>query len=328
MTPIIDCHNLSKNFRRPRLRKKTPATTSGHLKAVDGMSFTISDGEAVGYIGANGAGKSTTIKMILGILKPTSGTVSTFGMEPMKHRKDVARRTGVVFGQRSQLWWDLPVSESFRILAAIHRLSANDEKTRTQQLADNLDLNEFWDTPVRKLSLGQRMRAEIGAALIHRPSLLVLDEPTIGLDVLSKQQLRDFLITERTQCGTTLLLTTHDLGDIQQLCERVLLVDSGTLAYEGTLEQLAAQNQAGRTITVDFATPGVNCDGIEHTHIVAVRGDGAQVEITFDAQHTTAGAVMAAIFDRGDVVDVTIAEPDIEDVVRSVYRGQRQNPTP
>lgn len=320
MSTVLCCDQLTKSFigwEKPegaRVRRRTQKV------AVDQMTFNVAAGDAVGYIGANGAGKSTTIKMLLGILRPTSGQVTTFGLEPMKHRKAIMRRTGVVFGQRSQLWWDLPVAESFRILAALHRLPKPDAAHRITQLRDRLDMGAFWATPVRKLSLGQRMRAEMGAALVHRPELLVLDEPTIGLDVLSKQQLRDFMLEERREFGTTLLLTTHDLGDIQQLCDRVLLVDQGTLAYSGSLAGLAEASAAHRTVTVDFANPGVDVSGIAHTTVVATRGGGVQVELAVDANHTTAAAVMAEVFRRGDVVDVSIAEPDIEQVVRDSYQ--------
>ena len=219
-TPIIETQDLVRDFRRGARR----------TRAVDHMTFAIQPGEAVGYIGANGAGKSTTIKMLTGILKPTSGRARTCGLDPMRQRIEVARQVGVVFGQRSQLWWDLPLHESFTILAAIHRLDPAEAQARTARLVDQLEMGPQLDTPVRSLSLGQRMRAEIAAALLHSPRLLILDEPTIGLDVLSKQRLREFLVEERRQRGTTLLLTTHDMGDIERLCDRVLVVDRGRLA--------------------------------------------------------------------------------------------------
>lgn len=319
MTSIITTTNLSKSFTSFGTKdgKKLPERT--RVTAVDQVSFELQPGDAVGYIGANGAGKSTTIKMLLGILKPSSGSVETFGMEPMKNRKAIARRTGVVFGQRSQLWWDLPVKESFRILAAIHRLNSADSKPRIEQLREALDIGDFWDSPVRKLSLGQRMRAEIAAALVHRPELLVLDEPTIGLDVLSKQQLRDFLNEERQQSGTTLLLTTHDLGDIQQLCDRVLLVDQGSLAFDGTLATLSETTGARRILRVDYNQPGVDVTGIPHTTVELASPDSPRVEVSF-TDKTTAGAVTQELFNRGDVKDLAIMEPDIEDVVRQVYQ--------
>jgi ABC-2 type transport system ATP-binding protein len=226
---IVETTALTRDFHvRDGLKRK-------RVRAVDEMTFAIEAGSAVGYIGANGAGKSTTIKMLTGILVPTSGEVRTCGLRPVEDRRALARRVGVVFGQRSQLWWDLPVRESFQILGSIHALSREQERARTDELIDRLEMGEFLATPVRQLSLGQRMRAEVAAALLHSPELVILDEPTIGLDVLSKQRLREFLVEERREHGTTLLLTTHDMGDIERLCERVLVVDHGRLAYDGSL---------------------------------------------------------------------------------------------
>jgi ABC-2 type transport system ATP-binding protein len=213
-----------------RVRRRTKV-----VHAVNGITASIQPGEAVGYIGANGAGKSTTIKMLTGILVPTSGRVRTCGYDPVPQRRQLAREIGVVFGQRSQLWWDLPLRDSFRILGAIHRLPTAEAKARTEQLVDRLALADLLDTPVRQLSLGERMRGEVAAALVHRPRLLVLDEPTIGLDMISKERLRHFLVAERAEFGTTLLLTTHDMGDIERLCDRVLVIDRGRLVFDGTL---------------------------------------------------------------------------------------------
>jgi ABC-2 type transport system ATP-binding protein len=197
------------------------------VHAVDGITATIEAGQSCGYIGANGAGKSTTIKMLSGILVPTSGQVRTCGLDPVPNRRALARDLGVVFGQRSQLRWDLPLRDSFGILAAIHRLDPSAARRRTDHLVAELGLTGLLSTPVRQLSLGERMRGEVAAALVHSPRLLVLDEPTIGLDMISKERLRQFLIGERETHGTTLLLTTHDMSDIERLCERVLVVDHG-----------------------------------------------------------------------------------------------------
>ncbi len=238
---IIETRDLVRDFKRTR--------------AVDHLTLAIEPGESVGYIGANGAGKSTTIKMLTGILKPTSGLVRTCGLDPMRDRIGVARRVGVVFGQRSQLWWDLPLRDSFGILAAIHRLEPAVATARTDRLVEQLEMGPQLGTPVRSLSLGQRMRAELAAALLHTPELLILDEPTIGLDVLSKQRLREFLVAERRERGTTLLLTTHDMGDVERLCDRVLVVDHGRLAFDGTLPGLAATVGAQRILVIDLAEP-------------------------------------------------------------------------
>ncbi|MEP6631777.1 MAG: ATP-binding cassette domain-containing protein [Lapillicoccus sp.] len=319
--PIVELHRLTRVFggggRVPR-RRSRPA-----VRAVDEMTWAIQPGEAVGYIGANGAGKSTTIKMLTGILRPTSGTVRTCGADPMRHRRDIARRVGVVFGQRSQLWWDLPLHESFTILGAIHAIPAAQVRARAATLVEQLEMGETLGTPVRQLSLGQRMRAEIAAALLHSPDLLVLDEPTIGLDVLSKQRLREFLRAERAERGTTLLLTTHDMGDIERLCERVLVVDHGRLAFDGTLPALAGTVGARRVLVVDLAAPSPALTGIPHTSVLATEADGIRQRLAFDATATTAAEVLAAVSARAAVRDLAIEEPDIEDVVRRIYTATR-----
>jgi ABC-2 type transport system ATP-binding protein len=302
---IIETRDLVRDFKRTR--------------AVDHLTLAVEPGEAVGYIGANGAGKSTTIKMLTGILKPTSGLVRTCGLEPMRDRIGVARRVGVVFGQRSQLWWDLPLRESFGILAAIHRLEPSAASARTDRLVEQLEMGPQLGTPVRSLSLGQRMRAEIAAALLHTPELLILDEPTIGLDVLSKQRLREFLVAERLERGTTLLLTTHDMGDIERLCNRVLVVDHGRLAFDGTLPGLAATVGAQRILVIDLAEPTPDLTEVPSTTLVESESGGLRQRLAFDADATTAAAVLAHVSARHEVRDLTIEEPDIEDVVRRIY---------
>lgn len=317
--PILDVADLTRVFRRSGkgLRR------GDRLTAVDRMTFRVEPGEAVGYIGANGAGKSTTIKMLTGILRPTSGTVRTCGLDPVRRRKDVARRVGVVFGQRTQLWWDLPLHESFTILGAIHGMDGAAVRARAAVLVDQLEMADTLQTPVRQLSLGQRMRAEIAAALMHSPDLLVLDEPTIGLDVLSKQRLREFLRRERAERGTTLLLTTHDMGDIERLCDRVLVVDHGRLAFDGTLTGLAGTVGARRVLVVDLAAPTPPLHGIPHTSLLAAEGDGMRQRLAFDAEASTAAAVLAAVSARAEVRDLSIEEPDIEDVVRRIWSATR-----
>jgi ABC-2 type transport system ATP-binding protein len=315
---IISVRGLRREF---VVRKATGRLKRNRIvvTAVDDLTFDIAEGAAVGYIGANGAGKSTTIKMLTGILVPTSGQVSTCGLQPTRERKALARQIGVVFGQRSQLWWDLPLRQSFRTLAAIHRLPEADWTTRRDELVDRLDLGDFLDTPVRQLSLGQRIRGEIAAALLHRPRLLILDEPTIGLDVLSKERLRVFLAEQREQHGTTLLLTTHDMDDVQRLCERIIVVDHGRMAYDGTLAGLVARVGADRVMTVDLREPAAALTGIPSTSFVDMEPDGLRQRLAFSPDETTAAAVLAAIGERAHVHDLTIDEPDIEDVVRRLY---------
>ncbi|QIS09950.1 ABC transporter ATP-binding protein [Nocardia arthritidis] len=322
--PIVDIEDLTKEFtlyrkdsRRWRRRRET-------LTAVDRMTFRIERGSAVGYIGANGAGKSTTIKMLTGILVPTAGRVRTCGLEPVGRRRELAGRIGVVFGQRSQLWWDLPLRESFSILAAIHRLDPDQARKRTYELVEQLEMAETLDTPVRQLSLGQRMRAEVAAALLHSPELVILDEPTIGLDVLSKQRLREFLRAERTERGTSLLLTTHDMGDIERLCERVLVVDHGRLVYDGTLTGLAGTVGARRVLVVDLAEPTPDLDDLPNARLLSSEAGGMRQRLAFDAEITTAAQLLAAVSERAEVRDLSIDEPGIEDVVRRIYESARR----
>ncbi|MET7402529.1 ATP-binding cassette domain-containing protein [Dactylosporangium sp. NPDC005572] len=289
------------------------------VKAVDGLTFAIPAGAAVGYIGANGAGKSTTIKMLTGILKPTAGRARTCGLEPLRHRRQLARRIGVVFGQRSQLWWDLPLRDSYRALAAIHRLDRAAAGRRLDELADRLDLGEFLGTPVRQLSLGQRIRGEVAAALLHSPELLILDEPTIGLDVLSKERLRVFLTEQRELHGTSLLLATHDMGDVHRLTGRILVVDHGRLAFDGTLAQLAGHVGAERIVVLDLAEPAPDLTGVPGTRFIGAEAGGLRQRLAFAPGSSTVAAVLAAVAERAQVHDLTIEEPDIEAVVRRLY---------
>jgi viologen exporter family transport system ATP-binding protein len=315
--PIVQLEDLRRSF---TIRRKAGRVRrqSKLVHAVDGITASIQPGEAVGYIGANGAGKSTTIKMLTGILVPTSGRVQTCGYDPVPQRRRLAREIGVVFGQRSQLWWDLPLRDSFRILGAIHRLSSGEATARTEQLVDSLGLADQLDTPVRQLSLGERMRGEVAAALVHRPRLLVLDEPTIGLDMISKERLRHFLVSERAEFGTTLLLTTHDMGDIERLCERVLVIDRGRLLFDGTLPGLAERVALQRVLVVDLPEPSPDLEVSEAAHIGSDL-DGQRQRLAFSPRETTAAKVLAEVSALTEVVDLTLEEPAIEDIVRTLY---------
>jgi ABC-2 type transport system ATP-binding protein len=315
---IVDVEDLRREFvvRRSAGRFRR---TRDVVAAVDGITFAIHPGECVGYIGANGAGKSTTIKMLTGILVPTSGRVSVCGLDPVSQRTTLARRIGAVFGQRSQLWWDLPLRESFRLLAAIHRLPAPAWQPRLAECIELLEMGPFLDTPVRQLSLGQRMRGEVTAALLHSPELLVLDEPTIGLDLLSKERLRGFLVRERAERGTTVLLTTHDLPDIERLCDRILVVDRGRVAFDGTLPGLVARVGAERVLVIDLAEPGPPLTDVPGTTLREVEADGLRQHLAFRSEETSAAAVVAAVTARVELRDLSISEPDIEDVVRRLY---------
>ena len=242
---MIEVRELRKTFRTPERKPGLSGAIAGlftrsyrETRAVDGIDFVISDGEIVGYIGANGAGKSTTIKMMTGILTPSSGSVVVDGIVPYERRTDNAARIGVVFGQRTQLWWDLPLSESFSLLKDIYGVSDSDFTMRMDFLDGVLGLSEFMLSPVRTLSLGQRMRADLAAALVHQPRILYLDEPTIGLDVVVKEKVRGAIRHINREFGTTIILTTHDLADIEELCSRIIVIDAGKIVWDGGLGEL------------------------------------------------------------------------------------------
>ena len=301
------------------------------VKAVKDISFDISHGEFVGYIGPNGAGKSTTVKMLTGILHPTSGTVLVNGLSPQQDRQKIARDIGVVFGQRTQLWWDLPTIDSFDILSAMYDVGKADYKAFLAEFDELLGIGEFLDTPVRRLSLGQRMRAELAAALIHRPSVLFLDEPTIGLDVVAKGRMREFLSRLNTERGVTILLTTHDLRDIEELCHRVMMINHGSLVYDGALASLRDQAGLPTLLTVKYAQiPGTLVEGkyigqggdvLDEPgngawRVASINPDSRTVEVHFDRNHSSAPAVLMAMQALGEIRDVSLAEPLIEDIIK------------
>ena len=311
----IEVVHLTKRFtvyeKRGALRR---ARTE--VAAVDDVSFTIQPGEMVGYVGPNGAGKSTTIKMLTGILTPSAGTIRVAGRAPATQRVDLARDIGVVFGQRSQLWWDLPLLDSFDLHRHLYRVDAQTHARRLQELRELLDLDRFERTPVRQLSLGQRMRAELTFALLHAPKVLFLDEPTIGLDVVSKVAVREFLATLNRRHGTTVILTTHDLDDIERLCDRLLIIDHGHVIYDGGLQQLRTDFEPHRTLVVDLAarTDPIIVEGAE-----VVRVDGPRQWLRFHRDEVSASVLIARVAKSADIIDLTIEEPDIELVVARIY---------
>lgn len=290
------------------------------VPAVTGVDLRIAVGEMVGCIGPNGAGKSTTIKMLTGVLQPTSGQLSVLGLTPLADRVQLARRMGVVFGQRSQLWWDLPLTESFSLLRHLHRVSAQDHASTLRWLSELLELGDLLPVAVRHLSLGQRMRAELAAALLHRPELLILDEPTIGLDVVSKFAVREALRTLNVEQGTTVLLTTHDLADIEHLCPRVVIIDHGKVIADGPIEDVVADSRSMRTLVVEFETQQAPLilEDVECT-----RAEGVQQWLRFDPAHLTVPQVLARVGEQARIRDLRIEEPQIEEVVRQIYLGGR-----
>jgi ABC-2 type transport system ATP-binding protein len=313
---VIEMHGLRKDF-TVRVKAGRFRRSKRTVSAVDGVDLSIAAGEMVGYIGPNGAGKSTTLKMLTGILTPSAGTVSVCGLSPVPQRTRLALRIGVVFGQRSQLWWDLPLRESFTLLRHIYRVPAADHAARLTRCRTLLDLDEFLDTPVRQLSLGQRMRGELTAALLHAPQVLFLDEPTIGLDVVSKQAVRSFLAELGTAGDTTLVLTTHDLADIERLCRRLVVIDHGRVVHDGTIEALHARYGSRRSLVVDLdgrLPPGFELPGAS---LIAAEADGHR--LTFALDSMAAGAAVAALMAAAPVRDLSLVEPDIEDVVARLY---------
>ena len=311
---LIELEHLSRSFTVRRKAGRVRRTTDV-VHAVRDLSFTVDRGEMVGYIGPNGAGKSTTIKMLTGILVPTSGRLSVAGIDPSRHRVDLTRRIGVVFGQRTTLWWDLPLRDSFDLLRRIYRVDTERHRHNLAEFIELLDLGDLLDTPVRQLSLGQRMRGDIAAALLHDPEILYLDEPTIGLDVVSKGRLREFLRRINQERQTTLLLTTHDLQDIEQLCNRVMVIDHGSLVYDGSLPGLHAHGGSTRTLVVDLVDEAAPID-VPGATVARVEGPRQWLSFPADA---SAAPVVAAVAASYDVADLSINEPDIEDVIREIY---------
>lgn len=287
------------------------------VRAVDSLSFSVRRGEMVGYIGPNGAGKSTTIKMLTGILTPSGGRLRVAGIDPSRERARLASRMGVVFGQRTTLWWDLPLIDSYRLMRRMYRIEESRYEENLARLVELLELGDLLDAPVRQLSLGQRMRGDIAAALLHDPEVLYLDEPTIGLDVVSKVKVRAFLRDLNTQRGTTVLLTTHDLTDIEQLCRRVMVIDHGKLMYDGELEGLHATGGAAaeRTLVVDLERELPPLE-VEFARVVKV--EGARQWLAFPAGRSAAPLV-ARIAERYPMVDLSVREPDIEAVIARMY---------
>jgi ABC-2 type transport system ATP-binding protein len=329
--PLIDVRELSKNFRTFKRREGVWGSIQNlfvrdytTVNAVDRVSFTVQRGEMVGYIGPNGAGKSTSIKMLTGILVPSSGEAHVNGFVPYKQRRQYVKSIGVVFGQRTQLWWDIAVVESFKLLRRIYEVSEKDFRERMEKFNEILSIQDYLFTPVRKLSLGERMRCDLAAALLHNPPLLFLDEPTIGLDVVAKDQIRKFLRAINREFQTTVLLTTHDLDDIEELCRRIMIIDHGRLLYDGPLDLL--KQKLLRTKQIKFAVK-------DSTQLAGVRGfarEGLELEqvdaltyrIRFDRTRLATADLIRQILNTVEVRDLLIEDEPIEEVVKRIYAGE------
>jgi len=288
------------------------------VRGVDGVSFSIEPGEIVGYIGPNGAGKSTTIKMLTGILHPTSGTIRVCGISPQADRKSVVRKLGVVFGQRTQLYWDLRLGESFELLRRIYQVSKTEFDKNMKELSEVLRLDEFIDTPVRQLSLGQRMRGDLAAAMLHAPSVLFLDEPTIGLDAEAKHAIRNFIAEINRKRGVTVILTTHDLDDVEQLCSRLIIVNHGKVVEDGPMGELITKLTPKRMLVVELERP---CEDVSHPLADIIKQDGLKLWYQFEKSKISAAELISDLSAKLPIQDLSVKEPDIEDAIRQVYQG-------
>lgn len=286
------------------------------VKAVDEVTFSVGAGELVGYLGPNGAGKSTTIKMLTGLLVPSGGEVQVNGRIPWRERSRYVARIGAVFGQRTTLWWDLPLVESLQLLRHIYKVPKGQFDERLAMFEQLLELAPFLDTPVRSLSLGQRMRADICAALLHKPDILFLDEPTIGLDVVAKERIRQFIQYINEEWGTTVILTTHDLADVQRLCQRVMIIDQGRLLYNGRLDDLQNEYGGRRRLVVDFAEAYEDVS-VAEAEVIAY--ENSRATYLFDRQQVTASALIGRLSSQYRIVDLSVQEPDIEATIRRIY---------
>jgi ABC-2 type transport system ATP-binding protein len=323
---MIQTENLTKVYRIPEKDSGVAGAVKALFRprytskpAVTNVSFTIDPGEIVGYIGVNGAGKSTTIKMLTGVLVPTSGQVRVFGRDPHKERVANARDIGVVFGQRTQLWWDLALIESLTMVGRIYEVPDARFKQLIDEFSETLDLKELLKIPIRNMSLGQKMRAELAATLIHEPRIVYLDEPTIGLDLLVKERIRDFIKQVNQEKGTTVILTTHDLGDIEELCKRVLIIDNGSLIYDGPLATIKERFGKFREITFETAA---DLDGMTLPDSTDLLEKGERrLVLRFDRTKTSASRVAASVMSQIEVIDLSLKEPDLSLVVKQIYRG-------
>ncbi|PYG89574.1 ABC-2 type transport system ATP-binding protein [Ruminiclostridium sufflavum DSM 19573] len=324
--PIIEVSNLTKDYKL-NVRKKGLLGSIQSLiipeykmkRAVEKISFTIEKGDMVGFIGPNGAGKSTTVKMLTGILTPTDGEINILGMSPSKQRKKIATKIGVVFGQRTQLWWDLPVSDTFDLLKSIYRISDSAYKKNMEMFNELLGLKEFITQPVRQLSLGQRMRADIAASLVHNPDIILFDEPTIGLDVIAKEKIREFIKVVNKEKNTTMLFTTHDMMDIEKTCKRMIIIDHGTIIYDGTVNEIKEKHGKKRTIVAEFAQNINNIilpEGVEITE----EADNKK-HMQFNRDEVQVSEVISYLTSKYNILDLTIKEPEIESIIREIYEG-------
>ncbi len=314
----IEVNNLRKTFTVRKKREKGKFFREMEIiEALQGISFVVEKGELVGYIGPNGAGKSTTVKILSGILTPESGEAKVGGRIPWKERKEYVKHIGVVFGQRSQLWWDVPIVDSYSLLKDIYRIPEKDYKDRMDELVEALQLEKLLRTPLRLLSLGQRMRAELCGSLLHRPELLFLDEPTIGLDAVSKLALRDFLKWENKEHGTTIMLTTHDMEDIAELCSRVMVLGHGQKLFDGNLKDLLEKYDTVRTVTVKYNTAEPKLELTEGAQIIKKDGE---IRITYTPSEIPTANMLELLQRAGNINEMTLESENIDHLIAAMYK--------
>lgn len=321
---IINVENLTKEF----IVNKSHSGFLGSLKtlfsrnyrvikAINNINFEIKQGEFVGYVGENGAGKSTTIKILTGILLPTDGQALVNNVIPYKNRIKNAKKIGVVFGQRTQLWWDLPVRESFDLLKSVYHISSDTFKKNMDFFLDTLNIEDFFDVPVRKLSLGQRMRCDLAASLLHNPEILFLDEPTIGLDVIAKDKIRKFLTQINKDNNITIILTTHDMDDIEELCKRIIILDQGSIVFDNQVSKLKEKYGKERVLEIEFHKQYESLSKIKDINVF--KEDENKKWIKFSSEKYTAASIISKIIENYEIKDISIHEPNVADIVKTLY---------
>ena len=323
---FIEVKNISKEFKVNKRSAGIPGMIANMFspkfeikKAVNDLSFTIEKGEMVGFIGPNGAGKSSTIKMLSGILCPDKGSISVAGYNPYKQRKAYVGNIGVVFGQKSQLQWDLPVIDSFELLRAIYRIPEEKYKRNLERFTEMLDMKGFINQPVRQLSLGQRMRSDIVASLLHSPEIVFFDEPTIGVDIIGKETIRNFIKELNEQDKVTMIFTTHDMQDIEQTCKRIIIIDKGSLMYDGSLQDIRNKYGTSRRLIAEF-NEETTVEPIKNVIIEDLKD--RKVSFTFDNNVVDVNKLMHEVLEKYSVHDVTVAEPEIESIIQKMYNGE------
>ncbi|SFI45477.1 ABC-2 type transport system ATP-binding protein [Treponema bryantii] len=323
---FIEVQNISKDFKVNKRSAGIPGMIANMFvpkyeikHAVKDLSFTIEKGEMVGFIGPNGAGKSSTIKMLSGILCPDSGSITVNGFVPYKQRKSYVGKIGVVFGQKSQLQWDLPVIDSFELLRAIYRIPEDKYKKNLERFTEMLDMKSFINQPVRQLSLGQRMRSDIVASLLHSPEIVFFDEPTIGVDIIGKETIRNFIRELNEQDKVTMIFTTHDMQDIEQTCKRIIIIDKGSLMYDGSLQDIRSKYGTARRLIAEF-NEEVAVAPISDV-VINELGDRKK-SFTFDNNVVDVNKLMHELFGNYSVRDITVAEPEIESIIQKMYNGE------